>query len=176
MKTSSPNMVILVIVLILACSSVAIYLNRKTIPNSDPVSIPSQTPKPSISPSIQPTASVSTIPSKPPQEKPSPISSILQSPVPLLTSLSSYIYPQAKVISQLENKLELESNAAETEITNWYKNKIKENGFNAKSFTQTNTNGVVFNKLSAAKPGEKIEITIKKDQNASKVTITVDRP
>ena len=69
----------------------------------------------------------------------------------------------------------MESTGNSTQITAWYKEKIKSSNFNAKSFAQTNTNGTILNKLSAIKPGEKLDITIKKDQNGSKVTITVDR-
>lgn len=94
---------------------------------------------------------------------------------PSLPSLNIYAYPGAKTKSQTGEKLELESNDSPEKITDWYKKKINALNFNAKSFAQTNTNDNILNKLSAAKPGEKLDITIKKDQTTSNVLIVVDR-
>lgn len=178
MSFFSPNVAILVITLLIAGSSAAIFFNRQNSSNitsspqpTETKRLPSQTAFPS-SPNPTPAASVikktPVVPSETKLTTPTPTSS----PAALL----NYIYPQAKVTFQTSSKLELESNADPTAITDWYKNKIRGLGFSAKSFAQTNTNGAVFNKLSAARTGEKIEITIKKDQNASNVTITVDSP
>ncbi|MBI2593344.1 hypothetical protein HYW44_01760 [Candidatus Daviesbacteria bacterium] len=175
MKNFSPNMVILVIVLLLVSASAAIYFNRQN------ALITSFAPDPKvIAPEASRTATAAASPQDtvPETAKPegTPIPSPTVSKTPALTpTLEDYIYPQSKLISQSPGKMELESSADAQAITSWYKDKIRKAGFNAKSFTQTNTNGVILNKLSGAKPGEKIEITIKKDQNASKVTITVDR-
>lgn len=157
-------MVILIIVLLLVCSSAAIYFNRQNSLITSFAPNP-KVPAPETSRTATAAASVST---------PSPGPAVSKTPA-LAPSLKDYIHPQSKLISQSPGKMELESSTDAQSITLWYKDKIKQAGFNAKSFTQTNTNGVIFNKLSGAKPGGKIEITIKKDQNASKVTITVDR-
>lgn len=96
-------------------------------------------------------------------------------PIPSPKPLSEYIYPNSKTIASESAKLQLQTSANPSAVTDWYKNKIKAVQFNAQSFSSSNTNGAIFNKLSAAKPGEKIEVTIKKDQNASETLITVDR-
>jgi hypothetical protein len=101
--------------------------------------------------------------------------SVSATPAPSPQPIREYIYPGAETVSSTSVKLELETTDNAAAVTEWYKNKIKELQFNAQSFSSTNTNGVIFNKLSAAKPGEKIEVTIKKDQNTSNVLITVDR-
>lgn len=96
-------------------------------------------------------------------------------PIPTPAPISEYIYPGSKTTASASAKLELQTTASPTEVTDWYKNKIKSVQFNAQSFSASNTSGAIFNKLSAAKPGEKIEVTIKKDQSASETLITVDR-
>lgn len=102
-------------------------------------------------------------------------SSNLSSPIPKPASLDTYAYPNAKQIESSSSGIVLESDDSVQLISDWYKNKINSLDFNAKSFTQTNTNGEVLNKFSAAKPGENLEVTIKKDQTTSNVEITVDR-
>jgi hypothetical protein len=97
------------------------------------------------------------------------------SAVPQPPAIKEYLYPGSQIKVSTAVKLELESSDPAEKITEWYKTKIARLNFNAKSFSQTSTNGAIFNKLSAAKPGEKIEITIKKDQTTSKTMITVDR-
>ncbi len=96
-------------------------------------------------------------------------------PAPTPGSIKQYTFPSSVTKSSAAKKLELETTAPVDEVTEWYKEKIRSLGFNAKSFSQTTTNGEILNKLSAAKPGEKIDITIKNDQTTSKVLITVDR-
>lgn len=105
---------------------------------------------------------------------------ILMSPTPLVSAkptlpLDGFIYPGSSVKLQTDKKLELQSSDLSDKITDWYKNKIREEDYNAKSFTQTKSNGNVFNKLSAAKVNDKIEISIKVGQSESNVTISVDR-
>jgi hypothetical protein len=97
-------------------------------------------------------------------------------PIQPVPTIEVYIYPGATIISTKSAELNMESQESVEEITDWYKKKIDELQFNAKSTSQTNTNGVIFNKLSAAKPGENLEVSIKKDQSTSNVSITVDRP
>jgi hypothetical protein len=96
-------------------------------------------------------------------------------PVPSPAAITEYTYPLAQVTSSASAKLEMQTSENPVKVTDWYKNKIDQLKFNAKSFVSSGTNGDIFNKLSAAKPGEKIEVTIKKDQNGSNVLITVDR-
>lgn len=169
-------MVILIIVLLLASSAVAIYFNRQTNSVTKPADKsvspgPEQSAAPAVSASTQNIASSSADADDIFLSSPNSSSTSMSE----ISPLTDYKYPGAVIINQTSVKLELESQDSSDVITQWYKDKIKQSGFNAKSFSQTNTNGVIFNKLSAAKPGEKIEINIKKDQNESKVTISVDR-
>lgn len=164
MSSFSPNIAILSIVLLIVAATVAIL----NLPPQAPVSAspyPTSAAPGSEKPSVVPSATTLTT-------SPAPTPTTVPTPPAFL----NYIYPHAEVTFQTSSKLELESSNDPDAITDWYKNKIRGLGFSAKSFAQTNTNGEVFNKLSAARTGEKIEITIKKDQNASKVTITVDSP
>lgn len=97
------------------------------------------------------------------------------SAIPKPPSIREYVYPGSQVKTDAANKMIMESADTPEKITDWYKTKIDRLNFNAKSLSQTSTNGAIFNKLTAAKPGEKIDITIKKDQNTSNTLITVDR-
>lgn len=102
-------------------------------------------------------------------------SSDLSSPIPLPYSIEEYVYPNSRTVKTLSKGLVLESTDSVQLITDWYKSRINALDFNAKSFTQSNTNNETLSKISAARPGENLEVTIKKDQTTSKVEITVDR-
>lgn len=97
------------------------------------------------------------------------------SPLPSPAPIADFIYPSSTVKNQTITHLELESSSGSDTITKWYETKIRDLKFNAKSFAKSTANGNVLNKLSGAKPEETIEVTIKQDQNTSKVLITVDR-
>lgn len=102
-------------------------------------------------------------------------SSDLSSPIPKPPPLEEYVYPKALGLESTSNSLKFTTTDSAQAVTDWYKNKINSLEFNAKSSTQTNTNGATLNKITAAKPGENIEVTIKKDQSTSNVEVTVDR-
>lgn len=181
MKNFSPNLVILAVVLFLVSVSAVIYLKQRNsaiqplpVPEKATTgneSIGSLTPAADTDAQATGSLEVNSTPDlkNPENSKPA------QSPVPSSDLLEGFKYPGAKVTSTSANKIEMESSGDPSKISDWYKEKIRALNFNAKSFTQTNQNGVIFDKFSAAKPGEKIEVTIKKDQNVSTVTITVDR-
>ena len=171
MKSITPNLAILIIVVVLISGAVAIYYEkqRTTLPTS---ALENLDKKASGNPTLAANAEFSSSDSA---NFDLDDTSISATPAPPPSPLENYIYAGAKIINQTETRLEMESTGNSTQITAWYKEKIKSSNFNAKSFAQTNTNGTILNKLSAVKPGEKLDITIKKDQNGSKVTITVDR-
>lgn len=171
MKSSTPNIAIFVIVIVLLSGAAAIYYGKQktALPVSDLESLEKSS---SETPTLAANAEFSSSNSAEPKPEGG---SVPATPVPSSAPYGNYIFSNAKIISQTATKIQMESTADASEITNWYKEKIKSSNFNAKSFTQTNTNGAILNKLSAAKPGEKLDITIKKDQNGSIVTITVDR-
>ena len=102
-------------------------------------------------------------------------SSNLSSPIPKPPAIEEYVYPNASSLESTNDSLKFNTSDSAQEVTDWYKNKISALNFNAKSFTQTSANGVTFNKITAARPGENIDVTIKKDQTTSNVQVTVDR-
>ncbi len=84
----------------------------------------------------------------------------------------TFIYPGAKAIST-SGKITLESTDSPNTITDWYKNKIKEQGMNTTSFVTTSTNGKMLNKLAGANSSKNVEVEIQKESNESTVHITV---
>ena len=171
MKTFTPKTAILVIVLVLASAFIAVYFGKQkaSLKNSAQENPDNESPE---NPTLAAKAEFSSTNSSNFDLDDTTISA---TPAPPPLPLENYIYTGAKILSQTETRLEMESSDDSLQITNWYKEKIRSSNFNAKSFAQTNTNGTILNKLSAVKPGEKLDITIKKDQSGSKVTITVDR-
>ena len=173
MRSFTPKIGIMAIVLLLAVSAIFLVSKR-----DEPVSL-------SSSASQVPNNAASTLAANAEKSagpgigeyytgpSTSPVSTSSANPKPL--ALKTYIYPGATTKSSTALKLELESSDSPEKITEWYKKTINDLNFNAKSFSQTNTNDDILNKLSAAKPGEKLDVTIKKDQTTSKVLITVDR-
>jgi hypothetical protein len=169
MKRHAPNLTIGIVVVMLIAGAVAVfYSNQRTsFPSS---AVEKNTNNRNLSDNTEVYTSTESGEIYTPQP-----ASAGATPVPSPAPLDSYIYPGSTEVSTGSSKLELESKDDASKVTNWYKEKIRSSNFNAKSFTQTSTNGTVLNRLSAVKPGEKIDITIKKDQNVSTVSITVDR-
>lgn len=125
-----------------------------------------------------------------PKEKADPTKSPIKTPIsegkvientPALTNevkqvqgiSDTWIYPNAQQISVLESTITLQSYDDITQITDWYKDKIKETGMNAISFVTTNTNGNVLNKLSGAKEGQNATIEITKSSSDQQVIINI---
>lgn len=176
-----PKAVIFVIASVLVLTSISIIIRNKREPSTrvQAPSPPSSLDEPMGSP-VSKQAAPTPVEASPafgeaPTESKAASHSAQTSPKPSSFDLDGFIYPNSLVKLKSQNKLELESSASPKQITDWYKGKIRDSNFNAKSFAQTTTNGNIFNKLSGAKPGEKIEITIKKDQNGSNTNISVDR-
>ena len=82
-------------------------------------------------------------------------------------ALSEYVYPGSEILSQSDSLLELSSGDDTDKITDWYKDTIRKNGFIAKNFVSTKTNGEVLNKLEAAGEDIKISIEITKSPGSS---------
>lgn len=162
MKTFTPKLGILAIVVILGIGALVVVSNR----NQGGMVQNRNASSPSDTPTLAANAENYVVNTSPDPNAPKP-----ETP----PKINVYIYPGAKVIATSGVRLELQSDEDTQKITDWYKKKILELNFNAKSFAQSSANGAIFNKLSAAKPGEKLEVSIKKDQSTSKVQITVDR-
>ena len=87
--------------------------------------------------------------------------------------VSSFIYPGAKVVTQTQTTLSLESSDDTDIITNWYKDKIKGMGANVKSFVVTRANDKVLNKLVGANSDVEVAVEISKDPGSSVAKISV---
>lgn len=75
-------------------------------------------------------------------------------------------YPNAKIISNISNSMELECSVPIEEITQWYKEKIKGNNTNIDTFMTANINGNIQNKLMGINGKKIIKVDIlKKDQD-----------
>lgn len=83
------------------------------------------------------------------------------------------IYSDSIKTKQENSNLELESLDDTQKITDWYKEKIRGMGMNAKSFVQTKANGKVLNKLVGSNGKKEIRVEISKENNQSTVKISV---
>lgn len=81
------------------------------------------------------------------------------------------IYPDSKIVEKSNQAITLTSSDNPDVITAWYKERIKEMGIKSTAFSQTNTNGNVFNNLAASNGSIIIEVSIKKTFNQNKTTI-----
>jgi len=86
-------------------------------------------------------------------------------------AVDSYIYPGSAVISKSANYLELSSPSDPKTVTDWYEKKIRENGFNVKSFVRTNTNNVIKNVIAAANANEELKIEIVNQNSGSRIKV-----
>lgn len=82
-------------------------------------------------------------------------------------------YPNSKIISSGENNLILESTDNPSQISNWYKNQIRENKWTITSFIETATNNEILNKMVASRNQEDARVTISKSVNDRVVKIEV---
>lgn len=101
-------------------------------------------------------------------EEPSP------TPTSAPTSSNPFQYPGARVVSSSNNSFVLESSANSDDITNWYKDKIKESGKNVTSFVTTKTNDNVKNVLVGADSEGEVRVEITKEATTSIVEIKVE--
>jgi hypothetical protein len=69
--------------------------------------------------------------------------------------------------------MHLTSSDSADAITNWYKNKIKDSGYNSTAFAVTNTNGNVLTKLAGGNGHNEIRVEITKSAGDSSTQITV---
>lgn len=107
--------------------------------------------------------------------KSSGVGTITKSPTPTYfqTNLSDYKYPNSQTVSSTANSLLLNSPDNSDTITDWYKEKIRGEGMNVKTFVTTKTNDNVLNKLVGADGNKEIRIEIKKEAGNGDVEISV---
>lgn len=109
------------------------------------------------------------------EDKSSEIPTITKAPTPALSQnkVSDYRYPNSQTISSSSDSLLLNSTDDTDLITNWYKEKIKNEGANVKTFVTTKTNDNVLNKLVGADGEKEIRVEISKEAGESLVKISV---
>lgn len=121
----------------------------------------SSEPTPSVEPTLTPT--------------PTSVATATQTNTPTATptvnSSDGWIYPGSTVVRAVP--LSLTSSADSKVVTDWYKARIKAEGFNTTSFIVTSTNDKIYNKLVAAKNAQKIEVLITRDTNTQPLSISV---
>lgn len=88
--------------------------------------------------------------------------------------LSSYKYPNSTILGQSASTFEQESPDDPEKITDWYKEKIKSDGMNIKTFVTTTTNGNVYNELVGAGLGGEIRVVIEKSRGEDITDIVVN--
>lgn len=92
-------------------------------------------------------------------------------------TISDYIYPGARVVSQADNQMVLSSQDDVNKITDWYKQNLE--GMNNKSYVNTNTNGEVLNKLLANQTGNyqvSVEISKKPVSKTTNISLEITYP
>ncbi|MCL5432525.1 MAG: hypothetical protein M1524_00205 [Patescibacteria group bacterium] len=128
----------------------------------------SSTPTPTISKS--PTPTVFNENQNQPSNSPTPVANQNQNNSEQNEDL---IYPGSIKTKDSVGSLELESSDDTQLITDWYKEKIKGMGMNAKSFVQTKANEKILNKLVGSNGKTEIRVEISKENNLSTTKISV---
>src|SRR3990172_1860253 len=88
-------------------------------------------------------------------------------PTPRIVSLESYKYPNSVDVSTSQKTLTLQSQDSSNTVTDWYKNKIINEGMNVKTFVKTSANSNILNKLTGAREGEEVNVEISKEPSES---------
>ena len=89
------------------------------------------------------------------------------------SNLISYKYPNSQIVTSTANSLNTTSTDNPDTITSWYKEKIRSEGLNVKSFVTTKTNGNFLSKLVGASSEKEIRINIEKPTDEIKAHIEV---
>lgn len=90
--------------------------------------------------------------------------------IPLPTSnpnasgdLNGYKYADSEVLSVTSSELHLRSSADVDAVTNWYKEKVRGEGMNIKTFVTTKANEKIVNKLVGANANKEIRVEIRRE-------------
>jgi hypothetical protein len=141
--------------------------NVKTVPEKNAGEVHSAVMESTPTPTSQPTIIVTLPPATPtptPTTKPTNTNS---------ADLNSFRYPGASVNASDAISMHMSSSDGADSITNWYKSKIKESGYNSTAFVVTNTNGNILTKLAASNGHTEIRVEITKSSGDSSTQITV---
>lgn len=119
------------------------------------------------------------------EESPSPLPSISPTHIPQKTSqptiaptaafdISVFVYPGGTVIERSTSHLAITSTDSPNNIIPWYKEKISEYKFSAKSFASTNTNGNFLTKMAGSGADGELKVEIRKAAADTVTLIEVD--
>ena len=89
------------------------------------------------------------------------------------SNISDFKYPNSTEVNSSGNTLNLQSSDDPKNITDWYKNKIKDLNMNAKSFITTTTNGNVLNKLVGSNGKKEVRVDIEKSTASNTTNIAI---
>lgn len=84
-------------------------------------------------------------------------------------NISSFIYPGLKEVSPGK----YESADSPDQITKWYEDVIRSQGYSINTFVKTNSNDNILNKLVGAKSGVQLQIEIIRKNGSTITTVTV---
>lgn len=129
-----------------------------------------QSPNPTPTATLTPSPTLTSIPSETPTITPTPMK---QKPA---GNLSSFQYPGSSITSSDNSTMHFTSPNDSDAITDWYKEKIKSEGFRSTAFAVTKTNGNVLTKLAGSKQGTKIQVEITKPAHelVTKISVSFD--
>lgn len=161
----SINFPVVILISIIVMATVIAFQSVKVQPKKSTINA---SPKATSSPTASPTQNPS--PKTSPRDNNLLFESSEGKSSPRPNNDSGFIYPNSKQIS-VGKEIVLESNDDPKVITEWYKEKIRQEKMNAKSFVQTNTNGKVLNKLVGSNGQREISVEITKENDKSEVTI-----
>jgi hypothetical protein len=88
-------------------------------------------------------------------------------------NLSDFQYPGARIVASTDKSLSLESTDDPDKVSDWYKEKLKQKNYNAKSIVETSTNGMILNKFQASGSPGTVTIEITKDANSSTTSVKI---
>jgi len=88
-------------------------------------------------------------------------------------NLGSFKYPNSETSRSNSAETKYQTGDDPEEVTNWYKNKIKEQNLNVRSFVQTTVNNKTENLLVGANGNQEIRIEITRDVDENLTTIVV---
>lgn len=86
---------------------------------------------------------------------------------------SPYVYPNAKVLSQVNGTTTLTSTDDPNRITNWYQDAFSRNNMRSIAVSMSSTNNTVDNKLAGDNGTQHVEVSMHKNATESTTTITL---
>ncbi len=157
-------MPVLVLFAVLIVAGASIFVRTEHTKTASPETTlpsPTQTPTPTLNPSPSLAPQITLVPTTKPKSITTPDS-----------HLSTWVYPGSTLFS---NNIYLSQDSPQ-QITDWYKNKIRSEGFNIKNFITTSANEKIENKLTGSNNNQSTEVSITRSpgDNHTKIILVLD--